>query len=268
MDLGAHARADLRRELLNAWTGASGDYAAVTLLPYYEGYRALVRAKVAALRGQQGARCGVTAASTTLAHQYLAWERRRCARRIRAGRDGRTVRLRQDLARDPPRHGVDAFHLRSDVERKRLAGLGPSTRRIRRLTAASTRRHSTSGPTPGCRNASSPAWRATNRCSSTRRTCAGTSARHSCGSLQGTVPRRRSCTARRRSTNARHAWRDGRVGHGRLGGDGRAAGSATRVLGPLSPAEQDVTHDGRYDRYGGRIRGIDALAATLQPRRG
>jgi hypothetical protein len=125
MDLGAHARADLRRELLNAWTEASGDYAAVTLLPYYEGYRALVRAKVAALRGQQ-ARGAAVADSTTLAHQYLAWERRQMQRAspslvlmVGLSGSGKTW-LATRLAT-----ACDAFHLRSDMERKRLAGLGP-----------------------------------------------------------------------------------------------------------------------------------------------
>ncbi len=125
MDLGAHARADLRRELLNAWTAASGDYEAVTLLPYYEGYRALVRAKVAALRRQQ-ARGPAAADSTTLAHQYLAWERHQMQRRrpsllVMAGLSGSgKTWLATRLAA-----ACDAFHVRSDIERKRLAGLGP-----------------------------------------------------------------------------------------------------------------------------------------------
>ena len=125
MDLGAHARTDLRRELLNAWTAASGDYAAITLLPYYEGYRALVRAKVAALRRQQ-ARGTAVGESATLAHQYLAWERGQMQRQspslvVMAGLSGSgKTWLATRLAT-----ACDAFHLRSDIERKRLAGLGP-----------------------------------------------------------------------------------------------------------------------------------------------
>jgi aminoglycoside phosphotransferase family enzyme/predicted kinase len=125
MDLGAHDRADLRRELLNAWTVACGDFAAVALLPYYEGYRALVRAKVAALRGQQAR--GVAAAdSAALAHRYLKWERGRMQRQspsliVMAGLSGSgKTWLSTRLAT-----ACDAFHLRSDIERKRLAGLGP-----------------------------------------------------------------------------------------------------------------------------------------------
>jgi predicted kinase len=125
MDLAAHDRADLRRELLNAWTAASGDYAAVALLPYYEGYRALVRTKVAALRRQQ-ARGAAVADSTTLARQYLHWEDRQTRRRkpsllVMAGLSGSgKTWLATRLAAV-----CDAFHLRSDIERKRLAGLGP-----------------------------------------------------------------------------------------------------------------------------------------------
>ncbi len=60
MDLAAHGRDDLRRETLQAWLTAAGDFDALALLPYYELYRALVRAKVAALRGQQARRRDTT----------------------------------------------------------------------------------------------------------------------------------------------------------------------------------------------------------------
>ena len=53
MDLAMHDRADLRRAVLQAWTQALGDFGGLPLLPYFETYRALVRAKVAALRALQ-----------------------------------------------------------------------------------------------------------------------------------------------------------------------------------------------------------------------
>ncbi|HET7203635.1 MAG TPA: AAA family ATPase [Steroidobacteraceae bacterium] len=124
MDLSAHERADLRRTLLDAWTAASGDYAAVELLPYYETYRALVRAKVAALRGQQARDATITPASP--AFQYLDWARRQSTRRaptlvVMAGLSGSgKTWLARRIA-----EAVDALHVRSDVERKRLAGLAP-----------------------------------------------------------------------------------------------------------------------------------------------
>ena len=51
VDLLAHRRPDLAACLLNEWLAATGDYAALQVLRFYAVYRALVRAKVAALRG-------------------------------------------------------------------------------------------------------------------------------------------------------------------------------------------------------------------------
>jgi aminoglycoside phosphotransferase family enzyme/predicted kinase len=124
MDLAVHGRIDLRRETLQAWLEASGDFQAVTLLPYFELYRALVRAKVAALRGQQAR--GEAAGATTLAHQYLDWavsqiKRPRPRLIVMAGLSGsgKTWLARRIAER------ADALIVRSDVERKRLAGLQP-----------------------------------------------------------------------------------------------------------------------------------------------
>ena len=127
MDLAVHGRADLRREALQAWLETSGDFAAVALLPYFELYRALVRAKVAALRGQQ-ARNGTAGATgaATLAHQYLDWAaaqigrpRPRLVVMVGLSGSGKTW-----LARRIAERGA-ALIVRSDVERKRLAGLQP-----------------------------------------------------------------------------------------------------------------------------------------------
>jgi predicted kinase len=113
----------LRSTLLDAWTAASGDYAAIELLPYYETYRALVRAKVAALRDGQ-ARGDATAAA--LARRYLAWAEARSTRRaptlvLMAGLSGSgKTWLARRIA-----EAIGALHVRSDVERKRLAGLAP-----------------------------------------------------------------------------------------------------------------------------------------------
>ncbi len=124
MDLAAHGRSELRHALLETWTAASGDYAAVALLPYYERYRALVRAKVAVLRGGQSAEASVE--SQRSARQYLAWasargqpHRPRLVVMVGLSGSGKTWLARR-LAT-----ACEALHLRSDVERKRLAGLGP-----------------------------------------------------------------------------------------------------------------------------------------------
>ncbi|RZF25687.1 aminoglycoside phosphotransferase [Paraburkholderia sp. UYCP14C] len=50
MDLGARAEPRLANRLLNRWLETSGDYAALSLLPLYVAYRALVRAWVACLK--------------------------------------------------------------------------------------------------------------------------------------------------------------------------------------------------------------------------
>ncbi|MBK7904437.1 MAG: ATP-binding protein [Proteobacteria bacterium] len=86
-----------------------------------------MRAKVAALRGQQArsAVAGVTGAAT-LAHQYLDWAVSQTGRPrprlvVMAGLSGsgKTWLARRIAAR------CDALIVRSDVERKRLAGLQP-----------------------------------------------------------------------------------------------------------------------------------------------
>jgi hypothetical protein len=122
MDLAVHGRVDLRREALQSWLEASGDFEAVALLPYFELYRALVRAKVAALRGEQSGRAAVAAAA--LVERYLDWavaERDRPRPRVfvMAGLSGSGKTW---LAR-PLAERVTALIVRSDVERKRLAGL-------------------------------------------------------------------------------------------------------------------------------------------------
>jgi aminoglycoside phosphotransferase family enzyme/predicted kinase len=125
MDLAAHGRADLRRALLDRWTEASGDYAAVELLPYYEPARALVRAKIAALQSRQASSAG-REASARVASDYLGWAREHMNRApptlvamVGLSGSGKTWLARRISG------AIGALHLRSDVERKRLAGLTP-----------------------------------------------------------------------------------------------------------------------------------------------
>jgi aminoglycoside phosphotransferase family enzyme/predicted kinase len=127
MDLSARGRDDLRQAALQAWAESLGDFQATRLLPYFEAYRALVRAKVAALRALQepdgsAARvrdCGAVS-------RYLDWASARTRRPspslvLTCGYSGSgKTWLAGRLA-----VALGALHLRSDVERKRLAGLGP-----------------------------------------------------------------------------------------------------------------------------------------------
>ena len=124
MDLLHRQRNGLAMRFLNAWLEASGDYAGMALLRYYAVYRALVRAKVAALRsGQSGSgnaaagraevtSCRQLAESLTGSMSPQLW--------ITHGLSGSgKTTLTQSLLQE---QGM--IRLRSDVERKRLAGLG------------------------------------------------------------------------------------------------------------------------------------------------
>ena len=127
MDLAVRGRRDLRHATLQAWAETLGDFEALRLLPYFETYRALVRAKVAALRAlQHPAASEERTRDCAAVLRYADWA---CARArgarpallITCGYSGSgKTRLAHSLA--PELH---ALHLRSDVERKRLAGLGP-----------------------------------------------------------------------------------------------------------------------------------------------
>jgi len=121
IDLLAHAQPGLANWFLNEVLSRSGDYQGAQLLPFYAVYRALVRAKVAALRAQQ------TQASSTEALAYLALAEQLAAPPatqllITHGLSGcgKTFVTNALLQRhdQPP-----TLRLRSDVERKRLHGL-------------------------------------------------------------------------------------------------------------------------------------------------
>jgi aminoglycoside phosphotransferase family enzyme/predicted kinase len=126
MDLHHCGRVELAYRFLDRYLVASGDYAGTAVLRFYEVYRAMVRAKIAAIRE----------------HQELSSEERRAVEAELAS----YVDLAEGLAR-PRRgavvitHGVSgsgksretedlsgqlpAVRLRSDVERKRLLGIDP-----------------------------------------------------------------------------------------------------------------------------------------------
>jgi len=124
MDLAAHGRDDLRRAVLQSWLETSGDFAAAALLPYFEAYRALVRAKVAALRALQSPAAADTASAQ--ARMYLDWIERRATRGpplvvVMSGLSGSgKTWMAQRIAA-----AIGGLMVRSDIERKRLAGLLP-----------------------------------------------------------------------------------------------------------------------------------------------
>lgn len=128
MDLRFRGAGGFAQRALDAYLEFGGDFAGVALLSYYQVYRAMVRAKINATQANQ---IDIPEADRTAA-----------ADRCRA-----YLRLALDLTREPApflliTHGVSgsgksrrtrelleafpgAVRIRSDVERKRLFGLGP-----------------------------------------------------------------------------------------------------------------------------------------------
>lgn len=127
MDLEHRGHLALAHRFLDDYLSASGDYGGLALLPWYLVYRALVRAKVAALRASQPA--GATGAAhaaadardvdthLALAERFAAPRRRCLALMHGVSGSGKSFAARR-LVEDG-----DWIRLRSDVERKRLAGL-------------------------------------------------------------------------------------------------------------------------------------------------
>ncbi len=125
MDLQARGRAGLGARFLNAWLERSGDYEGLRVLRYYLCYRAMVRAKVAAIRAAQ-----LDAAARV---DSLAECRRYVGLALASTRPGTPALLitcgvsgAGKTSQSQPlleRRGL--VRLRADVERKRLFGLAP-----------------------------------------------------------------------------------------------------------------------------------------------
>jgi aminoglycoside phosphotransferase family enzyme/predicted kinase len=123
MDLQERCHGELALQLLNRWLETGGDHGALPLLPWYLAYRALVRAKVTALRLQEPdlAPAEVEPLEAEL-ENYLNCARRamapaRCGLVITHGISGSG---KSHMARQL--RGWGWIHLRSDIERLRLRG--------------------------------------------------------------------------------------------------------------------------------------------------
>lgn len=125
MDLAERGHGEFRRAVLQAWAETLGDWPGLRLLPYYETYRALVRAKVAALRARQlPDDAAHRAEAVTDSLRYLDWAEHRLRPRrpaliVTCGLSGSGKTWLAQRLRGP----LGTLHVRSDVERKRLAGL-------------------------------------------------------------------------------------------------------------------------------------------------
>ncbi|HBE92068.1 MAG TPA: aminoglycoside phosphotransferase, partial [Gammaproteobacteria bacterium] len=127
MDIDDHDRSDLAWRLLNAYLEKTGDYEGLSVLRFYLVYRAIVRAKVAALRlSQTGLDDSETAAIHRELENYFSIAERCIRSRHPAmiimhglSGSGKTTISQQLIER------LSAIRVRSDVERKRLHGLTP-----------------------------------------------------------------------------------------------------------------------------------------------
>jgi len=125
MDLQHRKFPALAARFLNLWLEATGDYQGVALLRYYAVYRALVRAKVAALRAEQGCASSLAEMNECLQlAEQLSTFYSPLSLYITHGLSGsgKTTISQQWLEK------CGLIRLRSDVERKRLAGLDAGAR--------------------------------------------------------------------------------------------------------------------------------------------
>ncbi len=122
MDLLRRGQPQLAWRLLNAYLEITGDFSGVGVLRFYLGYRAMVRAKIAAIRAVQRGTGMKRELKSCLAYLRLARScltRRRPALIITHGLPGCGKSTVAQIALER----LGAIRVRSDVERKRLFGL-------------------------------------------------------------------------------------------------------------------------------------------------
>ncbi len=132
VDLLDHGQPGLACWLLNEWLTASGDFDALRVLRFYAAYRALVRAKVAAIRARQEEDGAAAGRDLAAARGYLDLAEAICqpppptltlTHGVSGSGKSRAAKAR--LLADPD---CATIRLRSDVERKRLFGLAATDR--------------------------------------------------------------------------------------------------------------------------------------------
>jgi hypothetical protein len=134
MDLESRGRGDLAATFTSSWIEAADDHQAAVVLPVYLIYRAMVRATVAAIRSAQAnvgpyADPATAAAANAESDRYLALAERLLVDRrpLLVATSGVSGSGKTTVAGEVAA-ALGAVRLRSDVERKRIAGLKPTDR--------------------------------------------------------------------------------------------------------------------------------------------
>lgn len=119
MDLEARVGSQPAWLLLNEYLQLTGDYGALAVMDYYKVYRALVRAKVAAIRADQDSTQANALQQDINDHLELAAEFTQSRQPFMLLMSGASGTGKTWLARKLA-PSLEAIHIRSDVERKRL----------------------------------------------------------------------------------------------------------------------------------------------------
>ncbi|MBS0553919.1 MAG: AAA family ATPase, partial [Proteobacteria bacterium] len=123
MDLQRRGRSDLGARFLNAWLERTGDYDSLRVMRYYIAYRAMVRAKIAAIRlGQLDGEARAECLQECRAYVALAVAQGQAAQPFLAIASGVSGSGKTSQSQGlVEARGV--IRVRADVERKRLFGL-------------------------------------------------------------------------------------------------------------------------------------------------
>ena len=134
MDLESRGRGDLATTFTSSWIEAADDHHAAVVLPVYLIYRAMVRATVAAIRSMQSnvgqhADPAAAAAANAESDRYLALAERLLVDRrpLLVATSGVSGSGKTTVAGEVAA-ALGAVRLRSDVERKRIAGMAATDR--------------------------------------------------------------------------------------------------------------------------------------------
>jgi len=130
MDLAAHGLVRLAHRFVDGYLAHTGDYEGLPALPYYLAYRALVRAKVAAIRREQageGDAARQVAEGDVERHIALAESVRLTPRPALIAMHGLPGSGKTTFSQELL-ESLGAIRIRSDVERKRVHGHGADAR--------------------------------------------------------------------------------------------------------------------------------------------